>query len=51
MGFGFSDILYSDNPNRRARAEQLKGDINLFFQEFKEQERSRQVLFPPFRSY
>ena len=41
MGNSISDILYPDNPNRRARAEQLKSDIDSFCQEFNEAEKSR----------
>ena len=51
MGNGISNIFYPDNPNRRARAEQLKTDIDSFCQEFKEVERSRYVVSPLFRSY
>ena len=47
MGFSISDMIYSDNPNRRARAIQLKSDIESFYQELKGEEKSKQV---PFRS-
>lgn len=28
MGSGFSDLLYSDNPNRRVREQELQNDLD-----------------------
>jgi hypothetical protein len=42
MGQNISDVFYPDNPNRRARANQLKSDIEAFCFEFNEVKASRQ---------
>lgn len=34
-GSTIGDIFFPDNPNRRARAEELKNQINVFAAEFK----------------
>jgi hypothetical protein len=36
MGQSISDIAYPDNPNRRARAEQLKSDIEAYGREYED---------------
>ncbi|KAJ7898270.1 hypothetical protein B0H14DRAFT_2675406 [Mycena olivaceomarginata] len=41
MGNTLSDALYSDNPNRRARAGQLKDDIEDFCRQFNTMKASR----------
>jgi len=44
MGQNISDVFYPDNPNRRARAYQLKSDIEAFCFEFNEVKASRDRL-------
>ncbi|KIM35085.1 hypothetical protein M413DRAFT_32794 [Hebeloma cylindrosporum] len=44
MGQGISDVFYPDNPNRRARAEQLRADILAYCNSYEEIKTARDKL-------
>ena len=40
MGQNLSDVFYPDNPKRRARAEQLKTDVDIDAASFKQYQKN-----------
>lgn len=49
MGNSVSDLFYPDNPNRRARAEELRNAINSFGAEFAQQKQLREDIIKRIR--